>query len=219
CRRVLFRSLAGLMTAFGASTNAIPMDGVGQFQGVMLGSFRHPRIEGRITGSSMRAWDVTWGEVDGDFVVENSYANVSRATIRSGLSRIEVSGQFSLGFPRADGGEEIDARIRIEDRDVPDFLEAFNLEDYEVDGVLTGDFHLYGQYTQPFGFGRMTINRGTAYGEPFSSGDGSLGFEGTGVRIDAIDLRKGGGAVTGASYVGWNGTYAFDVNGRHVAVD
>ena len=213
------RFLAGLMTAFGASTNAIPMDGVGRFQGVMLGSFRRPRIEGRITGSSMRAWDVTWGDVDGDFVVENSYANVSRATIRSGLSRIEVSGQFSLGFPRADGGEEIDARIRIEDRDVPDFLEAFNLEDYEVDGVLSGDFHLYGQYTQPFGFGRMTIDRGTAYGEPFSTADGSLRFEGTGVRIDAIDLRKGGGAVTGASYVGWNGTYAFDVNGRHVAVD
>jgi TamB, inner membrane protein subunit of TAM complex len=213
------RFLAGLMTAFGATTNAIPMDGVGQFQGVMLGSFRRPRIEGRITGSSMHAWDVTWGDVDADFVVENSYANVSRANIRSGLSRIEVSGQFSLGFPRADGGEEIDARIRIEDRNLPDFLEAFNLEDYEVDGVLSGDFHLYGQYTQPFGFGRMTINRGTAYGEPFSSADGSLRFEGTGVRIDAIDLRKGGGAVTGASYVGWNGTYAFDVNGRHVAVD
>ncbi len=213
------RFLAGLMTAFGASTNAIAMDGVGQFQGVMLGSFRRPRIEGRLTGSSMRAWDVTWGDIDGDFVVENSYANISRASIRSGLSRIDVSGQFSLGFPRADGGEEIDARIRIENRALPDLLDAFNLEDYEVDGVLSGDFHLYGQYTQPFGFGRMTIDRGTAYGEPFSSADGSLRFEGTGVRIDAIDLRKGGGALTGASYVGWNGTYAFDVNAQRIAVD
>jgi hypothetical protein len=213
------RFLAGLMTAFGATTSAIPIDGVGQFQGVMLGSFRRPRIEGKMTGSSMRAWDVIWGEVEGDFVVENAYANVSRVSIRSGLSRMDVSGQFSLGFPRADGGEEIDARIRIEGRGVPDFLEAFNLEDYEVDGVLSGDFHLYGQYTQPFGFGRMTIDRGTAYGEPFSSASGSLRFEGTGVRIDAIDLRKGGGVVTGASYIGWNGTYAFDVDARHVAVD
>jgi hypothetical protein len=213
------RFLAGLMTAFGAPTNAIPIDGVGQFQGVMLGSVRRPRIEGRMTGSSMRAWDVIWGDVDGDFVVENAYANVSRASIQSGLSRIDVSGQFSLGFPRADGGEEIDARIRIDSRAVPDLLEAFNLEDYKVDGVLSGDFHLYGLYTQPYGFGRMTIDRGTAYGEPFSSADAALRFEGSGVRIDAIDLRKGGGALTGASYVGWNGTYAFDVDARHVAVD
>ncbi|MGH9385270.1 MAG: translocation/assembly module TamB domain-containing protein [Vicinamibacterales bacterium] len=213
------RFLSGLMTAFGAPTNAIPIDGVGQFQGVMLGAFRRPRIEGRMTSSSMRAWDVIWGDVEGDVVVENAYANVSRASIRSGLSRIDVSGQFSLGYPRADGGEEIDARIRIEGRGVPDFLEAFNLEDYEVDGVLSGDFHLYGQYTQPFGFGRMTIDRGAAYGEPFSSADAALRFEGTGVRIDAIDIRKGGGAVTGASYVGWNGTYAFDVDARRVAAD
>ena len=45
----------------------------------MLGAFRRPRIEGRFTGAEMRAWDVNWGDVDGDFVVENSYANVSRA--------------------------------------------------------------------------------------------------------------------------------------------
>ena len=93
------------MTAFGAPTRAIPIDGVGKFDGVMLGAFRRPRIEGRFTGSEMRAWDVNWGEIDGDFVVENSYANISRAVIRSGLSRMDVTGQFSLGYPRADGGE------------------------------------------------------------------------------------------------------------------
>ena len=55
-----------------------------EFDGVMLGAFRRPRIEGRLAGSEMRAWDVTWGDVDGDFVVENSYANISRAVIRIG---------------------------------------------------------------------------------------------------------------------------------------
>ena len=107
------RLLAGLMTAFGATTNAIPIDGVGRFDGVMLGAFRRPRIEGRFFGDEMRAWDVNWGEVEGDFVVENSYANVSRAVVKSAASRMDVSGQFSLGYPRKDGGEEIDARVRV----------------------------------------------------------------------------------------------------------
>ena len=94
------RLLAGIMTAFGAITMAIPIDGVGRFDGVMLGAFSRPRIEGRFVGDKMHAWGVTWGAVDGDFVVENSYAHVSRAVLRDGFSEMDVSGQFSLGYPR-----------------------------------------------------------------------------------------------------------------------
>ncbi len=213
------RFLAGIMTAFGAPTRAIPIDGVGRFEGVMLGAFRRPRIEGRFTGSEMRAWDVNWGEIDGDFVVENSYANISRAVIRSGLSRMDVTGQFSLGYPRADGGEQIDARIRLTDRPLVDLREAFDLQDYDVDGTLSGDFHVYGDYEGPHGFGRMSIARGMAYDEPFSEAVAALRFEGAGVRLDGIEMRKGGGTVTGAAYVGWSGTYSFNVDGRGIAVD
>ncbi len=213
------RFLAGIMTAFGAPTRAIPIDGVGRFEGVMLGAFRRPRIEGRFTGSEMRAWDVNWGEIDGDFVVENSYANISRAVILSGLSRMDVTGQFSLGYPRADGGEQIDARIRLTDRPLVDLREAFDLQDYDVDGTLSGDFHVYGDYEGPHGFGRMSIARGMAYDEPFSEAVAALRFEGTGVRLDGIEMRKGGGTVTGAAYVGWSGTYSFNVDGRGIAVD
>jgi len=213
------RMLAGIMTAFGAPTRAIPIDGIGKFDGVMLGAFRRPRIEGRFTGAEMRAWEVNWGEVDGDFVVENSYANISRAVIRQGLSRMDVTGQFSLGYPRADGGEELDARVRITERPLVDLREAFDLQDYDVDGMLSGDFHVYGRYERPHGFGSMTIARGVAYDEPFSEATARLQFEGEGVRLSGIDMRKGGGAINGAAYVGWNGTYSFDVDGRGIAVD
>jgi hypothetical protein len=213
------RFLAGIMTAFGAPTRAIPIDGVGRFEGVMLGAFRRPRIEGRFIGSEMRAWDVNWGDVDGDFVVENGYVNISRAVIRSSVSRMDVTGQFSLGYPRADGGEQMDARIRVTDRDVADFREAFDLQDYNVDGTLSGDFHVYGDYEGPQGFGRMQIVRGIAYDEPFSEASAQLLFEGVGVRLNGIEMKKGGGTVTGAAYVGWNGTYSFNVDGRGVGVD
>jgi hypothetical protein len=213
------RFLAGIMTAFGAPTGAIPIDGIGRFEGVMLGAFRRPRIEGRFIGSEMRAWDTNWGDVDGDFVVENSYAHVSRAVIRSGASRMDVTGQFSLGYPRADGGEQIDARIRVTDREVADFRQAFDLQDYDVDGVLSGDFHVYGDYEGPHGFGRMSIVRGVAYDEPFDEAVASLRFDGVGVSLSGIEMKKGGGAVNGAAYVGWNGTYSFNVDGRGIGVD
>src|SRR4029450_3220988 len=55
------RVLAGIMTAFGATTSAVPVGGSGEFDGVMRLAFRHPRIEGRFRGDRLRAWDVTWG--------------------------------------------------------------------------------------------------------------------------------------------------------------
>jgi hypothetical protein len=213
------RFLAGIMTTFGAPTRAIPVDGVGKFDGVMLGAFRRPRIEGRFTGSEMRAWEVNWGDVDGDFVVENSYADISRAVIVNDLSRIDVTGKFSLGYPRADGGEEFRAKVRVTDRPVADFREAFDLQDYDLDGMLSGDFDVHGNYEGPEGTGSLTIARGVAYDEPFSEATARLVFEGEGVRLNAIDMKKGGGTVTGAAYVGWAGTYSFDVSGRDIAVD
>lgn len=213
------RLLAGVLTAFGTPTAAVPVDGVGEFDGVLLGAFRAPRIEGTFRGREMRAWDVTWGEVTGEVVVENQYAAVSRAVVVHGHSRMHVDGQFSLGYPRRDGGEEIDARIRVAERPAADFLRAFKLEDYPIDGAVSGEFHLYGAYERPFGFGRLTIDRGVAYGEPFATASAALRFEGTGVRLDGIEMVKGGGLVTGAAFVAWNGTYSFNADGRRLAVE
>jgi hypothetical protein len=213
------RFLAGLMTAFGSSTHAVEMDGAGEFDGVLIGAFRRPRIEGHFKGRSMRAFGVTWGDAEGDVVIENSYANVATAVVTRGDSHLEVGGQFSLGYPRRDGGEEINARIKIDGRPLADLLNAFDLEGYPVTGTLSGDFHLYGQYTRPLGFGRMSIERGTAYGERFTSASAGLRFEGAGVRLDAIDIAKGNGTIAGAAYVGWNGTYSFNAEARSLAVE
>jgi hypothetical protein len=212
------RLLAGLLTAFGAPTGATEMDGAGEFDGVMIGTFRRPRIEGHFRGRAMQALGVVWGDADGDVVVENAYATVTNAVVTRDASRMEISGMFSLGFPRRDGGEEINARVRIDRRPVRDLLAAFNLQAYRVEGSLSGDFHLYGPYTRPFGVGRLTIDDGTAYRERFTTASAGLRFEGGGVRLDGIQITKGAGNVSGAAYVGWNGTYSFNAEGRDIAV-
>ena len=48
-------------------------------------------------------------------VVENSYVTVTRRRrSRRGDSEIRADGLFSLGYPREDGGEEINARFRVD---------------------------------------------------------------------------------------------------------
>ena len=213
------RLLAGMMTAFGAPTRAIPIGGYGTFDGVMLESFRRPRIEGTFAGERMTAWDVNWGSARGTAVIENSYTDVKDVVITSGDSVIRADGRFSLGYPRRDEGEEINARVRIENRPLGDLRHAFLLDDYPVDGLISGEWHLYGKYRTPFGYGSMTITNGVAYGEPFERATAALRFEGPGVRLDNIEVAKGTGRGTGAAYVGWEGIYSFNFTARRIPVD
>ena len=213
------RVLAGIMTAFGSSTSAVPIGGMGQFDGVMLNAFSKPRIEGAFTGDHMRAWDTVWGTGHANVVIENSYVQVKDSTITSGNSEIQADGTFSLGYPRRDRGQEIDARVKITKRPLADLRHAFELDDWPVDGLVSGEYHLYGNYETPYGFGRLTIDEGVAYGETFETATAGLRFEGSGVRLDGLTIKKSTGGMTGAAWVGWDGNYSFNADGAKIPVE
>ncbi len=213
------RVFAGLLTAFGVRTRAIPIGGYGTFDGVMTETFRRPRIEGDFAGEQMRAWDVVWGSITGAALIENNYVDVSDVVIASGESRIRTTGRFSIGYPRSDGGPEIDAQIAIAGRPVADLRHAFTIDEYDVDGTLNGEFHVAGRYLTPFGFGKMEIVDGVAYGEPFELATAGVRLEGEGARLENIQLTKGSGRGTGAAFIGWNGTYSFNFDARSIPVE
>lgn len=212
------RLLAGLLTLFGSPTLPIDVGGFGTFDGLMSGSFKAPRIEGEFVGDAMRAWRVDWGRARGHAVIENSYADVSGVVVESGESRVEANGRFSLGYPRKDRGEQINARIKAQHAPLDRLRTAFTLYGYPVNGALSGEFHLYGDYEHPFGFGSMAIEKGTAYDEPFDRATAALRFEGTGVRLDGLEIRKSLGRGVGAAFVGFDGSYSFNLNGQHLPV-
>ena len=213
------RVLAGIMTAFGAQTGVIAVGGMADFSGTMFESFRSPRIEGVFDAQNLRAWDVDWGSGRAALVIQNSYVDVTGARVRRDAGEVLVDGRFSTSFPRRDRGEEMDARVRVTNWSVTDFKHAFNIDEYKVQGSLSGDEHVYGPYHGPFGFGTLTIDRGGAYGEPFETASGSLRFEGNGVRIDGIQFKESSGTAEGAAFVGWNGTYSFNADGRRIPMD
>ena len=213
------RVFAGMLTAFGVRTRAIPIGGYGTFDGMMTETFRRPRIEGDFSGEQMRAWDVVWGAVTGGAVIQNSYVDVSDVVIRSGESRIRTTGRFSIGYPRSDGGEEINAQIDIRGRPVADLRHAFTIDEYDVDGTLSGEFDINGKYLTPYGLGKMEITDGVAYGEPFESATAGVRLEGEGARLENIQVTKGEGRGTGAAFVGWNGTYSFNFDARSIPVE
>lgn len=213
------RVLAGIITLFGSPTGAVEIGGHGEFNGVMVGAFARPRVQGTFRGDDLRAFDVVWGSGQADVVIENNYAFVSNSRVTSGGSEIRADGQFSLGYPRRDGGEEIDARVRITRRPLADLRHAFELDDYSVDGLLSGEFHVFHAYERPQGFGRMTIEKGVAYGETFETATSAVRLEGIGIRLDNLAIAKQTGRVSGAAWVGWDGTYSFNADGRQIPLE
>ena len=129
-----------------------------------------------------------------------------------------IDGRFTFDYPRTDGDEEFNGRFNAEQWPVLDLRTAFDQLEYPVEGLITGDFHLYGEYIAPFGFARPTVREVIAYGEPFESATALLRYEGGGVRLDGIEIRKREGLITGAAYVDWGGTYTFNADGRRIPV-
>ena len=212
------RMLAGLLTAFGRPTRAVTIGGVGTFDGIMRGPFSNPRVEGTFMAQDLRLWDVRWGRWVGHVAVEDGYVDVADGLVQDGDSEIRLDGRFAFTYPRADGGEDMSATFQVTDRRVIDLLKAFDQESYRLDGRLSGEFHLQGPYTAPVGFGRMSVREATAYGEPIASGSAGLRFEGGGVRLDGVELVKGGGLITGAAFVEWDETYTFSADGRRIPI-
>ena len=209
------RLMASIMTAFGRRTDEIAVGGYGSMLGEMHGRFLAPRIEAMFRGDDVAAWNVAWGHGEGEIVVEDSFLDVSQGLFSDAESELRVDGRFAIGS-RPIGEEEINASFDLAAVPAKNIRDAFALEGYPIDGPLYGDIRLYGKYRQPFGFGRLRIAAGTAYGESFDQTEAGLRFEGEGVWLDGLTVHKGDGEVTGAMYVRWDGTYSVNADVRNI---
>ena len=211
------RLFAAIMNNFNPNSQmgAIEVGGRGTFDGVLTKEFRAPRIEGRFSGDQMRAFKVLWGPGTGDIVVENNYLNLTNGRVEYGAGdgRIIIpSGKFALGYPRADGGEEINAGIRVENMPMKPLKEAFTLTDWPVEGTVElAEMTLTGHYERPAGAGQMKIVNGTAWEEPFDLVTGRLDFKGDGsLEVNEMKMSKSGGEIRGNAVVDWaDNTYGF----------
>jgi hypothetical protein len=128
------RLLSAIMTAAGSKTGAVQLGGRGTFDGVMTKNFKDPRIAGRFSGDAIQAFYTTWGRVSGDAVIENRYIDVTNGVIGDDpdTASIRTSGRYSLGYPRADGLEEVRAHIAIRNWPLRDLRHGFDLDDWPV---------------------------------------------------------------------------------------
>ncbi len=99
-------------------TRAVPMGGAGTVRRRDDSARSSVRAsKARFTGDRMRALDVEWGRADAqrddrERATPTSPAPSSRRATRGWT----IDGKYAIGFPRKDGGEEINGRIRVTQR-------------------------------------------------------------------------------------------------------
>ena len=182
------------MSDFGAPRNPVTFGGRGEFDGTMTGPFRSPRVEGEFSGEDLRGFDTLWGGGDAHIVVENDYVRVTDGVVALKDSEMHFDGLFSLGFPRDDGGDEIDARIRVVRRDVDSLRHAFGIDDYPVSGSAVGRVPSHRRLSAP---GRLRrhdaraprrLRRAASERRPRRCDSTAAG-----VRLDGLNVEKDGG--------------------------
>lgn len=214
------RLLTEVLAAFKSKTTPIMTGGLGTFEGVLTKSFANPHIVGTFDVQHLRYWDVDWGRARGKMVVDNFYADVTDTTFERHGGVISTVGRYSIGYPRADKGQELDARITITNWPISEFRHAFVMDDWPIDGLASAELHLYGGYDRPDGFGSLRFDKGVAWDESFEYATASLRFEYAGLRTDGIELHKSTGIVRGAAFSDWHtSTYSFNVDGQRIPVE
>jgi hypothetical protein len=217
------RLFTAIMEASGQPTDAVDVGGYGTFDGAMTGSFASPRIEGNFAGDAMRAWRVdSWGSAKGHVVIQNRYLDLTDGVIARGPGVIRANGRFSLGYPRKDHGEEMNARVSLTRWPLADLKAAFELTDWPVDATVGAvDVQLHGPYKGLFGGGKMRLDDGVAWRESFKTATGDLTLDGTGMQIDNLQMTKGPdlGSMAGSAYINWASTYWFKATGTKIPVE
>ena len=185
----------------------------------MLEAFKRPRIQGKIRRRAHARLGRRLGQRAAPISsIENSYVFVTNATMTSGgardpgrrsvLARISRAATAATRSTRACASRA--GRWRI-------FGTPSISTTIPSKACVSGEYQLYGKYQTPLRLRPVEDRQsGTAYGETFDAATAALRFEGNGVRLDGIDIKKSTGGVTGAAWVGWDGTYSFNADGAKI---
>ena len=184
----------------------------------MLEAFSRPRIEGRFSGDGMRAWNVVWGKEprrrgDREQLRGRQERRHQRRGVRDrggGLFSLQVSAQ---GRRRAD-----QRRVRLNRRPMADLkrVRARRLRHGRARLRRVSRLRRLrdaARLRSPPGRGGRGLRRDLRVDVVLASASRAPACGST------RQIAKATGEATGAAFVGWDGTYSFNIDGRRIPVE
>ena len=201
------RFLAGIMTMVATPTAAVPLDGVGEFDGVMPARSAIRASKARSAARPCAPGTSPGATSPAQAVIENAYAlrdatSSSRTARRADGRRRAVRAR--LPAPRRRRGDRRPhPRHRVAAHRLSAPPSSSTTTRSSARSAARSISTASTKSRSASAASRSTAASPTTSRSPRAST--SLRFEGAGVRLDGLEVQKAGGTITGAAYVGWDG--------------
>lgn len=196
----------------GSAAIPVKLHGALHFTGTAQGNVRDLDVKGHV-----QANDIEFAMGSTDALIDslladaeyspNSGVAVASSTIHRGTAILNAAGTVK---PRRevsrrgvatyvwDDGTAIDAQLQLANANVADLLEiAGQQQKIPVSGTIAANAHVAGTFANLSGGGHVSLNNGTAYGEPYESVSADLSVAGKALDAHNVAVRLHGMQVAG----------------------
>jgi translocation and assembly module TamB len=197
----------------GSAAIPVVLHGGMQFSGTARGAIRDLNVKGHLQANAVEAKLGTAADVLIDSLVAdaeyspNTGLAVASSTIKRGTAVLNVIGSAR---PRKvtsrrgvvsyewDDASAIDTTVQLENAPVTDVLQiAGQGSSIPLTGTIEVHAHATGPISRLSGTGRIVLNNGVAYGEPYESAAADLKVEGKSIEASNVALKLHGMQIVG----------------------
>jgi translocation and assembly module TamB len=174
------------------------IEGRGDFNGTLTGSFDDPKISGTTNLHEVTVKDYKASDVTSSFSYARSHLDITQATFISPGEEHSIEG--SIGFPAAKElfdfskpSYNLSASVKN-----ADFAQAAQIlyEDFSARGKLNADFSIKGNRVIPEISGHATVSDASVYNIPFDSASTSFRSTAEDFSLEKLAIRKGTSVLT-----------------------
>ncbi len=209
--RLAFSLSANDATSLSLFLTGTGVNGPIKLSGELTGPLSSPSFEGKLAAGPLSIRKVLFRTVDATVSFRNGTFFLDRALIHQGRSKYLLEGSIDVT------GKEpfYRARLSANRSDVKGIIALF-YRSLPLDIPASGELDFIGTARSFRGDGRLNLEAGVAYGEPYDRGKIIVELTPTHVSFPDVALEKGGGTIQGSGWIGFDKTYQADISGRDI---
>lgn len=176
----------------GSSTLPITLQGgSAELNAQVAGALRSPEISGNVLMTRFASEGRHFDRLAADIQASASGAHISSGTLeRTGL-QAHFNGGIGLQQWKTSPASPITVNASIKNGDLADIMALAGQPPSTLTGALNANAAVSGTLGNPTGGAQVTIDRGTAYGEPFDHANAAITFADQRVKLDPVQISKG----------------------------
>jgi hypothetical protein len=190
---------------------SLPLEGRVGVKGYLTGAFNAPLFDGTLSAGPLRVRGILFDNADGRLQYRDKKISIISADIHQRASRYFFDGSADL----AGKDPLFSARLRLIRSDIGSIVALFYRR-LPLSLTATGELSFSGSNRDFSANAHLAVEAGSAYGESITRGTITASLSRDKIVFPLVLVNKGSGLVKGTGWIGFNGTYAANVESSGV---